>query len=206
MQPYGAAASKVLGQYAANPITKLAPDLAAMAYGVPPPYATSQAIGATQGAWNVARKLPPTTTPVDPMMQTQFGQEIARRTAAAEAEQLANRSMIQKIAMSKVMQTAGSVAAPVLNTAARVAGPAGLAYNAYEAGQMARDTQLGERLAAGQGGAAQRAFRQMNVPYGAGFNQNITQQQAQNILASKSARDIQAFGGTEFLRKKALGL
>lgn len=206
-QPFATAGSKVLTQYAANPITKLAPDLAAMAYGVPPPYATSQAIGATQGAYNVARKLPPTAPgPVNPMMETEFGKEIARRAAAAEAETLANRSMIQKIAMSKVMQTAGSVAGPVLNTAARVAGPAGLAYNMYEAGQMAGNTQLGERLAAGQGGAAQRAFRNMNVPYGAGFNQSISQQQAQDILASKSARDIQAFGGTEALRKKALGL
>lgn len=208
MQPYAAGASKLMGQYVNNPLTKLAPDLVAAASGVPPPFATAQVIGSTQGAYNVARKLPPTPAPgpVNPMMQTEFGQEIARRAAAAEAEQLANRSVIQKIAMSKVVQTTASVAAPVLNTAARVAGPAGLAYNMYEAGQMARDTQLGERLAAGQGRAAQQSFRNMNVPYGAGFNQTVSQKQAQDILASQSARDIQAFGGTEFLRKKALGL
>jgi hypothetical protein len=127
--------------------------------------------------------------------------ELAARQATAEAETLANRSVIQKIAMSKVMQ----MAAPALNTAARVAGPAGLAYNAYEAGQMARETQLGERLAAGQGAAAQQSFRNMNVPYGSGFNQTITPDQARAVLASQSARDIQAFGGLDFLRKKALG-
>jgi hypothetical protein len=202
-QPYISTAGKVASAYAANPITKLAPDLVAAANMIPPPYATSQAIGATQGAYNVARNLPPVsaTAPVNPMAQTEFGQEIARRAAAEQAETMANRSMIQKIAMSKVMQ----LAAPALNTAARVAGPAGLAYNAYEAANFAQDAQLGNRLAAGQGAAAQRAFRQANVPYGAGFNNNITAQQAQSILASQSARDIEAFGGTEFLRKRALG-
>ena len=204
LQPYATAGSKVLGQYAANPITKLAPDLAAMAYGVPPPYATSQAIGATQGAYNVARKLP-TTAPAaaNPMMETEFGKEIARRAAAAEAETMANRSMIQKIAMSKIMQTAGGVAAPVLNTVGRVAGPAGLAYNAYEAGQMARETQLGQRLAAGQGQAAEQAFRQRNPVYGT--NNQISADQARAVLSSGSARDIQSLGGTDFLRKRALG-
>ena len=168
--------------------------------------ATSQAIGATQGAYNVARNLPTgpavATTAAAPTAQQIAGNPMLAAMAEAQTEAAVNRTMIQKLAMSKVMQAMG----PVLNTAARVAGPAGLAYNAYEAGQMARDTQLGQRLAQGQGGAAQQAFRSMNVPYGAGFNQGITQQQAQNILASKSARDIQAFGGTDFLRKKALGL
>lgn len=210
VQPYATAGTKVLGQYAANPFTKLAPDLASVAAGFPPPYATSQAIGATQGAFNVAKKLPsaPVVAPVDPLLQTQFGQEIARRTATAQAETLANRSVIQKIAMSKVMQTMGSAAsaaAPVLNTAARVAGPAGMAYNVYEAGQMAKQTQLGPRLAAGQGQQAEQAFRQMNVPYGSGFTQTITADQARAALASQNPRDIQALGGMEFLRKKALG-
>jgi hypothetical protein len=201
MQPYAAGGSKLLSQYVSNPITKLAPDLLAAAHMVPPPYATSQLIGSTQGAYNVARNLPSTKPTVNPMMQTDFGKEIARRAAVEQAETLANRSMIQKIAMSKVMQ----LAAPALNTAARVAGPAGLAYNAYEAANFAQDAQLGNRLAAGQGGAAQKAFRLMNVPFGSSFNNTITAQQAQSILASQSARDIEAFGGTEFLRKRALG-
>ena len=124
---------------------------------------------------------------------------MARRQAAAEAETIANRTMIQKIAMSKVMQ----MAAPALNTAARVAGPAGLAYNAYEAGNMARETQLGQRLAQGQGSAAETAFRQRNTVYG--NNNQISADQARAILSSNSARDIQAFGGTDFLRKRALG-
>jgi hypothetical protein len=134
--------------------------------------------------------------------------EMAARQAAMETESMANRTVIQKLAMSKVMQTMGSAAsavAPVLNTAARVAGPAGLAYNVYEAGKMAQDAQLGERLAQGQGQLAEKAFRQANVPYSPGFNQTITPDQARAVLASQSSRDIQAFGGLDFLRKKALG-
>jgi hypothetical protein len=222
-QPYATAASKVLGQYASNPLTKLAPDLAAMAAGIPPPIASAQALGATQGAYNVAQQIvqgkpipgagPRVSTAVPAASASEIAsnamsREIAARNAAAQAETLANRSMIQKLAMSKVMQTMGGAAsavAPALNTAARVAGPAGLAYNVYEAGQMARDTQLGPRLAQGQGQQAEQAFRQMNVPYGAGFNQTITPDQARAVLASQNSRDIQAFGGLDFLRKKALG-
>ena len=204
-QPYVTTAGKVMSAYANNPLTKLAPDIGAVSMGMVPPYATSQAIGATQGAYNIARQTPgavataappPTTTQVssNPMLA-----EIAKRQAAAEAETIANRTVIQKIAMSKVMQ----MAAPALNTAARVAGPAGLAYNAYEAGNMARETQLGPRLAQGQGGAAEQAFRQRNTVYG--NNNQITADQARAVLSGGSARDIQSFGGTDFLRKRALG-
>jgi hypothetical protein len=209
MQPYAAGANKLMGQYVNNPLTKLAPDLLATASGVPPPFATAQVIGSTQGAYNVARNLPatPSVGPVDPMAQklaqSEFSQEIARRAAAAQAETVANRSMIQKIAMSKIMQTAGQVAGPALNTAARVAGPAGLAYNMYEAGNMARDTQLGERLGAGQGGSAEQAFRNINTQYGDAFRNTVTAQQARDILASGSTRDIAAFGGAAFLRQRA---
>lgn len=194
-QPYATAASKVVSQYAANPMTKLAPDLVAAANMIPPPYATSQAIGATQGAYNVARNLP-TAAPVNPMMQTDFGREIARRAAEESAQ---TRSMIQKIAASKVVQ----MSAPVLNTVGRVAGPVGAAMNLYQAGETARETQLGSRLAQGQGQQAEQAFRNLNVQYGDAFRNTVTPQQAQDILASGSTRDITAFGGAAFLRQRA---
>jgi hypothetical protein len=135
--------------------------------------------------------------------------EMARLQAAAQMETLNNRSMIQKIAMSKIVQTA----APALNTMARVAGPVGLAYNANEAFGFARDADLGNRLAQGQGRLAQQQFRNMNVQYGTGtsaggrpgFNNTLTADQARTILASGNQRDIEAFGGTDFLRKQALG-
>jgi len=216
MAPYATAAGSLMSQYAANPITKLAPDVLAAAHGVPPPFATAKTIGATQGAFNVGRQIaqsPGAVAPsaVPPPSAAQISQnpmlaEMAARTAAAEAETAANRSIIQKIAMSKVMQTMGSVAGPVLNTAGRVAGPAGLAYNVYEAAPYM--AQAGQELASG---AAQNRMQQarrtlQDQPFAPAFNQSITQQQAQNILASGSARDIAAFGGTEMLRRKALGL
>ena len=100
---------------------------------------------------------------------------------------------------------AGKVAGTVARGAGRVLGPAGMAMSLYDAGQMARDTQLGQRLAQGQGGRAEQAFRG-----GMGMNYQgpqLDSQQAQNVLQSGSQRDIQYFGGqdrlTEMVRKKA---
>jgi hypothetical protein len=217
-QPYTRAAQNVMGQYAASPLTKLAPDLASIAAGIPPPIATSQALQATQQAGSAAmrsRSAPPamptfqsagpapTSTQIagNPMLA-----EMAARQAALETESLANRTMIQKLAMSKVMQTLGQVAgavAPALNTAARVVGPVGAAMNLYEAGQMARETQLGPRLVQGQGQRAEQAFRNIGSNYGEAFRNTVSPQQARDILASGSMRDITAFGGAAFLRQRA---
>lgn len=91
-------------------------------------------------------------------------------------------------------QQAMKVVAPLAKGALKVAGPAGMAYNMFEAGQMARETQLGEKLAGGQGQRAEQAFRNMNTQYGA----PISPQEEQNVMASGSQRDIQAL-----IRKKA---
>lgn len=208
-QPYARAGQNLLGQYAASPLTKLAPDLVAVANMIPPPIATSQALQATQQAGTAAMRsrMPPPAMPTfqntaptpaqiagNPMLS-----EMAARQAAMETESMANRSLIQKIATSKVVQ----MAAPVLNTAARVAGPAGAAYNLYEAGNLARETGLGSRLAQGQGQQAEQSFRNLNTQYGDAFRNTVTAQQARDILASGSTRDITAFGGAAFLRKRA---
>jgi hypothetical protein len=208
-QPYARAGQNLLGQYAASPLTKLAPDLVAMANMIPPPIATSQALQATQQAGTAAMRsrVPPPAMPTfqnTPPTPAQISSnpmlsEMAARQAAIETESMANRSMMQKIAASKVVQ----MATPVLNTVGRVAGPAGMAMNLYQAGQMVHDAQLGERLAQGQGQDAERSFRQMNVQYGDAFRNTVTAQQARDILASGSTRDIAAFGGAAFLRQRA---
>jgi hypothetical protein len=95
------------------------------------------------------------------------------------------------------LQQAGRMAKPLAVGAARVAGPAMMAYDVNNAMEFAREQQLGQRLAQGQGGAAQRAFRNMNVQYG----YQPTAQEAENLLASGAARDIQAFGGEDRLRR-----
>lgn len=110
-------------------------------------------------------------------------------------------------AVPSKMAQVGKVVGPVIRGAARVAGPAGLAYDAYQAQQFAEQSQLGPRLAQGEGAIAPQAFRTMNVPYGQGFTGSMTPDQASAVLESGSARDIQSFGGrdylTELIRKKA---
>jgi hypothetical protein len=71
-------------------------------------------------------------------------------------------------AMPSGLQQAGRVAAPVLRTAARVAGPVGLGMDIYDAASYAQEADLGGRLASGQGRMAQQAFRNMaqNMQYG----------------------------------------
>lgn len=91
---------------------------------------------------------------------------------------------------------------PFGRAAARVAGPVGLGMDVYDASQYARESNLGPRLAQGQGRQAQQAFRGMNQTYGP-----IAPDQAQAVLESGSERDIAAFGGrdklSELIRLKA---
>jgi hypothetical protein len=102
--------------------------------------------------------------------------------------------------MQKVGQAVGGVAGPVLRGAARVAGPVGMGMSVYDAGQMARETGLGERLQQGQGSRAEQAFRAGPVQTYQG--PRLDAQQAQNVLQSGSARDIQYFGGQDQLREQ----
>jgi hypothetical protein len=93
---------------------------------------------------------------------------------------------------------AGKIVGPALRGAARVAGPVGMGMNLYDAGQMARETGLGERLQQGQGSRAEQAFRAGPVQSYQG--PQLDAQQAQNVLQSGSARDIKYFGGQDSLR------
>lgn len=58
--------------------------------------------------------------------------------------------------------------APVARAAARVAGPVAIGMDVYDAAKYAQESQLGPRLAQGQGRSAQQAFRNMpiNQQYG----------------------------------------
>lgn len=94
-------------------------------------------------------------------------------------------------AVPGVMGQVGRVAGPVLRGAARVAGPVGMGLNMYDAGQMARQTELGSRLAQGQGQQAEQAFRAGPVQTYQGPQLNA--QESQNVMTSGSARDKQYF-------------
>lgn len=87
-----------------------------------------------------------------------------------------------------------------LKFAGKALGVVGLAAGAYEAREILKENQYGERMAAGEGKLAERAFREKNTD----FSQlPLTQQQAQDILAAGIERDIVAFGGRERLEKIA---
>lgn len=103
-------------------------------------------------------------------------------------------------AMPTTAQQIGRVVGPALRGAARVAGPVGMGLNMYDAAQMARETELGSRLAQGQGGRAEQAFR--GGPVQSYQGPQLSPQQAQNVLQSGSARDIQYFGGQDSLREQ----
>jgi len=115
----------------------------------------------------------------------QVAQQTARTAAPAEASM-----------MSRAGQLASQYAPAMragLGMAGRVAGPAGLAMGAYDAGQMARETDLGGRLAGGQGQRAQQASTNMLNRNVSGYTPNP--QEAQNILASGDERTINMYGG-----------
>ena len=86
---------------------------------------------------------------------------------AKDAAAVANLDLLKKQAAA-VPGVASRFAMPVLRTAARVAGPVGLGMDIYQAQQFAQESELGPRLAQGQGRSAQQAFRNMaaNQTYG----------------------------------------
>lgn len=200
---------------------KLTTDVAMSAMGLPPPVAGSKALEGIQGMYanvqdylNKAGQFAPKAAP---------GAEMAN--AAKISQAIGPEGLAAAMKPGAVMPTAAPVAggapaaegasfiermsakfapmaravAPVLNTVGRVAGPAGLAYNAYEGAKFAQDAQLGQRLAQGQGTAAQGAFRNMNTQYGA----PVDRDQARAVLQSGNERDIAAFGGRDRLMQLA---
>lgn len=117
--------------------------------------------------------------------------------SSAEAAPYMNNPQFAQAAESYLGKVPGAgaqamkVAGPLLRGAARVAGPAGLALNAYDAAQYAQESQLGSRLAQGQGQQAQRNFRQMNP----GYASPVSPDEAAAVLQNGSPRDIEAMGG-----------
>jgi hypothetical protein len=91
---------------------------------------------------------------------------------------------------------------PVVRGLAKVAGPAATAYDIYEAGKYAQESELGKRLAQGEGQFAPNASRNLMT------NQNVSGyrpsgQEAANLLASGDQRMIQMYGGVKQLASMA---
>lgn len=227
-QPMVDVGRSVMQGYKSNPIGGLA-DAVLMHGGMPPVFGGAKGAeavydmykGAKQTVGNVSEmlsKLPPGTdraaapfvNALNPADQARFvqlaktqGIEKAFKTYQAPGylgEEAMQSLNAVKGAFPTTLQKVGQVVAPLARGAMKVAGPAGMALNVYDAGQMARETELGTRLAQGQGQRAEQAFRAGPVQSYQG--PQIGAQQAQNVLQSGSARDIQYFGGQDQLREQ----
>lgn len=232
-EPLIDAAKSAAAGYAKSP-GKAIVDVGAAHLGLPPPYATYEAYqggknllsAAAQTAGNLGEafgRLPPSTveqarpfvealkprdiTALNELINKQ-GLEKALKSFQAPAyltdEARAGLAAVQG-AFPSTAQKVGQAVMPFVRGAAKVAGPVGMGYNLYEAGQAARDTELGQRLAQGQAQAAEQMFRGgMNQTY---QGPQLSPQEAQNVLQSGSQRDIQYFGGqdklSQMIRRKA---
>jgi len=227
-QPMVDVGRSVVQGYKSNPLGGLT-DAVLLHGGLPPVFGGAKSAeamynmykGVQQTAGNISEmlsKLPPGTdraaapfvNALNPADQARFfqlaktqGIEQAFKTyqapgyLGAEAVQSLNAV---KGAFPTTLQKIGQVAAPIARGIGKIAGPAGMALNMYDAGQMARETELGPRLAQGQGGRAEQAFRAGPVATYQG--PQIGVQQAQNVLQSGSPRDIKYFSGQDSLREE----
>jgi hypothetical protein len=223
------AVKNTIASYAKNPIGAVA-DVALMGAGLPPAYGPVKGLeggydaiqSAKQVFTNVSQSLskyPPETvekamkwinvlTPEDAdkfaKLAEKDGIDKALKNFKAPeyfGEKATAALKATKDAVPSNFSKLGQVFGPVARAVGKVAGPAGIAMNAYDAGQMARETQLGERLARGEGKRAEQAFNNM-------VNKNISgyqpsPQEAKNLLDSGDERTINIYGGRKRLMELA---
>lgn len=233
IKPFGSAVPGALGAYVREPV-KAAVDVGAMLLGSPvPPVGAIEAGKSVKNAFEAGRqvvsniseamsRLPPGTEDIArPFVQELTGRQLATftdlvnrqgleqafrnfdPTGMSPAAQQSFRATSQ--AFPSTMTRVSRAVVPALGAVARVAGPAGMAYDVYQAGELARETQLGPRLASGQGQRAEQAYRGgLGMTY---QGPALSPEQAQAVMQSGSARDIQYFGGqdqlTQLMRRRA---
>lgn len=185
MAPAGAA----IKNYFSHPITNIGVDLASHAMGSPvPPMAVKAGAPYAQAvydkykqAMNYSKELTPEAenairsagnfldVHATPGEMREIMSQLAEGNFSKFTMPARLASSAEGQALEQAVRSAGpglgsriaSTFAPLARTAGRVVGPVGMAMNAYDAGQMARQTELGSRLAQGQGGLAQQAYRQL---------------------------------------------
>lgn len=89
-----------------------------------------------------------------------------------------------------------------LGLAGKLLGGAGLALGAYEASEFLGETGYGDKMAAGAGKDAEKAFRENVAPTIDPVKMGMTPEEARNALGG-SNRDIEKLGGKEALLKIA---
>ena len=230
--PMVQAGKGALGGYIKNPITA-AVDVGAVHMGLPPHYATAETAkglyntyGAAKASLNTAQGLASRIAET-PGVEASFNKII---DALPKADALRMNGLINKRgaqglkefiesapdaikAMPEAKELAGMVPTrgqqvmrvlgPAMRGVAKIAGPAGLAMNAYDAAQYAEASKLGERLANGQGAIAPAAA--YNTMMNAGSQYQLSPTEAANVLSSGDQRTIQLYGGPERLNQIAGG-
>jgi hypothetical protein len=180
------------------------------------PQTTAPTAGPVVDEVGQAAKLAQNMTPEELVAHATSGQtqtQLAAQQAAKEAQIAATQgksavegSNFIKTITQKFAPMAEAVAPivnnPVTRTLGRVAGPAGMAYNVYEAGKFAHDADLGGRLARGEAQFAPNAARNVML------NKNVSgytpsREEAANLLASGDERTINIYGGRQRLQQLA---
>jgi hypothetical protein len=231
--PMVQAGKGALGGYIKNPITA-AVDIGAVHMGLPPPYATAETAkglyntyGAAKASMNTAQGLASRIAET-PGVEASFNKIINAlpKADALRMNELINKRGAQGLkefiesapdaikAMPEAKELAGMVPTrgqqamrvlgPAMRGVAKVAGPAGLAMNAYDAAQYAEASKLGERLAGGQGQLAPAAFHNMATSQNVSGYQ-LSPTEAANLLSSGDQRTIAIYGGQERLNQIAGG-
>ena len=119
--------------------------------------------------------------------------ELPARLASDPAAVQAYTALKSQVAAAPGM--AAKLAGPVLRTGARALGPVALGMDVYDATKYAQESQLGPRLAQGQGRSAQQAFRNMaaNQTYGgltAEQQQMLEQDKIDQAIRRKAAQKV----------------
>ena len=217
-----------LGTYAKNPLNILA-DVGMAHLGVPPLAAAKQMYETYKGVKNIAgnlneilSKLPAEAVSgaesfvkdlkpadVNKLHESIMSKGLDKAIKEFEAPSYLSKEAaegfgILKGAIPTMGQKIMGVAGPILRGAGKIAGPAGLAMNAYDAAEFARQAQLGPRLAQGQAQVAPQQFKNLSI------NQNVSgytpsPQEAANILSSGDQHTINVYGGAERLNQIAGG-
>jgi hypothetical protein len=209
----GKPALQAAGSYLKNPINVLT-DVALTQMGAPPVAGMKKIYDTYQGAKEVASNVGNflSKVPAETLQQIRpaanYLDTVLPDLASMTKDQIKNFKLpgnlandAQAVAALREVQNAipgtmskiGAGLAPLARGVGRVAGPAGMALNVYDAAQTARETDLGGRLVTGEGQRAQQASTNMLNRNVSGYTPNP--QEAQNILASGDERMINMYGG-----------
>jgi hypothetical protein len=226
-QPLVEAGKTALQGYARSP-GKAIVDIGAAHLGLPPPYAAYEGFqgvknvvkGVADTGKNLGEafsKLPanaetlarPFVNSLNPADVSKLGAEIERvglnqalknfKAPAYLGEEALTGLNALKSSIPGPMAKLGQAVMPLVRGAARVAGPAGMAYNLYEAYPHLQQANIGNRV--GSGEVNQLSQTAQRAPLNAATPAPLSSQEAANLLSSGDQRTIDIYGGSAKLNQ-----